>query len=137
MERRGLRASLIILGLIAALVVLPACGGSSGGGGSADKKNCPTTSTVAAQSGKVTVCGQDIKFDVKTITTPAGALEVTFINTGSIAHTFTIKTKDFDLDAGPGKSKTGTVQLEKGSYEFECTVQGHAAAGMKGTIEVS
>ena len=136
MERRGLRASLIILGLIAALVVLPACGGSSGGGDVA--KDCPpATTTRAAQNGKVTVCGRDIKFDVKTITTPAGSLEITFINAGSIAHTFTIKAKNFDLDAGPGSKKTGSVQLDKGSYEFECTVQGHAQAGMKGTIEVS
>jgi plastocyanin len=135
MERRGLRASLIVLGLLAALVVLPAC--SSGGGGDA-AKNCPPASdTRAAENGKVTVCGKDIKFDVKTITSPAGSLEVTFINTGSIAHTFTIKSKDFDLDAGPGKSKSGTVQLEKGSYQFICTVQGHEQAGMKGTIEVS
>ena len=32
------------------------------------------------------MCGKDIKFDVKTITTPAGSLEVKFVNAGSIVE---------------------------------------------------
>jgi uncharacterized cupredoxin-like copper-binding protein len=36
-----------------------------------------------------------------------------------------------------GKSATLTVTLKKGKkYPYLCTVPGHAAAGMKGTIKV-
>ena len=79
-----------------------------------------------------------IRFDVKNITAPAGPLEVTLINKGSIAHTFQIPDKNFEL-ATPKKNdtKTGSVTLEKGTYTFRCTISGHEAAGMKGKITVS
>ena len=40
------------------------------------------------------------------------------------------------LQANPGKSATATFTLAKGTYSFECTVSGHAQAGMKGTLVV-
>jgi uncharacterized cupredoxin-like copper-binding protein len=36
-----------------------------------------------------------------------------------------------------GGTKTLSVSLKPGTYTFECTVPGHAAAGMKGTLTVS
>ena len=37
----------------------------------------------------------------------------------------------------PARSATGTVTLAKGTYNFECTIPGHAAAGMKGKVVVA
>jgi plastocyanin len=130
MHRRWLGAILIAL-----VVPLAACGGGS----SKSSVPCPPAAdTRAAVGGKVTVCGFDIRFDVKTITAPAGPLTVTFVNKGSIAHTFVIDNPKFELSA-PSKnsSKTGTVTLAKGTYKFKCTVDSHDQAGMHGTIEVS
>jgi plastocyanin len=130
MQRRWLGAVLIAL-----VGMLAACGGGSG---SKSSVPCPPAAdTRAAVGGKVTVCGFDIHFDVKTITTPAGPLEITFVNKGSQAHTFTIDNPKLDLNASPGKSKTGSVTLAKGTYKFKCTVDSHDQAGMHGTIEVS
>jgi plastocyanin len=131
MQRRWLGAALI--GIIA---LLPACGG---GGGSGSSAPCaPAEDTRAAVGGRITICAFDIHFDVKNITSTAGPLEVTLINKGSIAHTFDIPDKNFEL-ATPKKNdtKTGTVTLEKGTYTFRCTISGHEAAGMKGKITVS
>jgi plastocyanin len=135
MKRRGLRPAGLGIALVAMLVVLPACGGGS----SKSAPPCPTASeTRAATNGEITVCAYDIRFDVKTITTAAGPLKVTFVNKGSIAHTFKVENTDFELKAaGHNDSQVGTVSLNKGSYKFECTISGHAAAGMRGTIEVS
>ena len=47
-------------------------------------------------------------------------------------HTFTIKDTDFELKAKAGETETGTVTLQKGTYTFECTIAGHAAAGYEG-----
>ena len=44
---------------------------------------------------------------------------------------------DMHLKANGGKTTSGTVTLAKGTYDFECTVPGHAAQGMKGTVVVS
>jgi plastocyanin len=89
-------------------------------------------------NGEVTVCAFDIRFDVKEITAPAGALKITLINKGSIRHTLTIDNPKLDL-VTPGKNDvdSGTVTLAKGEYKYECTEDSHAAAGMTGKIVVS
>jgi plastocyanin len=92
---------------------------------------------LGATDGKITVDAFDIHFDVGTIKTTAGPLEVTFTNKGSLEHTFKIEGTDLDLKANHGKAVTGTVNLTKGTYKYECTVDAHAQDGMKGEIEVS
>jgi uncharacterized cupredoxin-like copper-binding protein len=39
-------------------------------------------------------------------------------------------------NVGPGHTSKVTVTLKKGTYTFYCPVDGHKAAGMKGTIVV-
>jgi uncharacterized cupredoxin-like copper-binding protein len=58
------------------------------------------------------------------------------VNNGKLFHTLEIKGKTPELQANPGKSTTATFTLAKGTYSFECTVSGHAQAGMKGTLVV-
>jgi plastocyanin len=114
-----------------ALTGLGAC--SSGGGG----KPCPSkVDTKTATGGAITVCGSEIKYDVSTINAAPGPLKVTFRNGGTTYHTLKILGTAVDLKANPGQSQTGTATLSKGTYTFECTVPGHAAAGMKGKIVV-
>ena len=55
-------------------------------------------------------------------------------------HNFTIMKGSKVIGATPtfaGGAKALTVKLAAGTYTFECTVPGHAAAGMKGTLTVS
>jgi plastocyanin len=122
-----LRRSICSLAAVCALLALGACSSSS--------KSSEPTKTVT--NGKITIDAFDIHFDVGTIKTTAGPLQVTFTNKGALEHTFTIEGTDLDLKANAGKTDTGTVTLEKGTYKYECTVAGHAQQGMKGEIEVS
>ena len=125
-------STLLVLGAFA-LTGLAACGSSSGG----SAQNCPAkVDTKTATGGAITVCGSDIKYDVATIKAQPGPLKVTFVNGGSIYHTFKINNTSLDLKANSGKTESGTVTLSKGTYDFECTVPGHSSAGMKGTIVV-
>jgi plastocyanin len=122
----------IMLAVLAALSLagLGACGGGS-------KKSCPATvDTKTVTGGALTVCAADTRFDVHTIKAAPGPLTVTLVNDGGLVHTFTIKGTSLDLQTNPGKSATGRVTLAKGTHAFECTVAGHADAGMKGTIVV-
>jgi plastocyanin len=116
-----------LLVAICAVVALAACS-SSGKSGEPAK---------TVSNGKITVEAFDIHFDVGTISATAGPLQVTFVNKGALDHTFTIEGTSLDLKASAGQSKTGTVTLVKGTYNYKCTVDGHASAGMKGKIEVS
>jgi nitrite reductase (NO-forming) len=119
--------------LVLAALALGGLGACSSG----SSAKCPAkVATRTATAGAVKVCGSEIKFDVTTIKAQPGPLEVTFVNGGTAYHTLKIKNTSLELKANAGKTVSGTVTLAKGTYDFECTVAGHAAAGMKGTIEV-
>ena len=119
--------------LVLAALALTGLGACSGG----SKKSCPPkVDTKTVTGGAITVCGSDTRFDVATIKATPGALKVTLENDGAVYHTLAIKGTALDLKANAGKSATGTVTLAKGTYVFDCTVAGHAAAGMKGKVVV-
>jgi len=52
-----------------------------------------------------------------------------------LAHNFWINGQQTPL-ISPGKTATLTTTLTPGSANYLCTVPGHAAAGMKGTLTV-
>jgi plastocyanin len=127
----------LLIALALSVAILPACGG----GDSSSSPPCPPQADARdAQNGAVTVCAFDpFKFDVKTIKTPAGEVEITLINKGAQPHTLAIKDgPSFEVKT-PKRNDvdTGKVTLTAGQYDFECTIPGHAAGGMKGVIDVS
>jgi plastocyanin len=114
-----------------ASMALTACG-SSGGGSSSTTRD--------AVDGKIDVNAKDpYSFDVKTINAQPGPLTVTLHEKGSQTHTFTIPTEKFEIKVTPSSpTATGTVTLQSGkTYDFKCSYDGHAAAGMTGKIVVS
>lgn len=59
-------------------------------------------------------------------------------NTGRAFHDLSIPGLDLHLDARPGETTSTAVRVtESGTYEFTCTVPGHAAAGMRGELVVT
>jgi plastocyanin len=59
-------------------------------------------------------------------------------NGGSIFHTFTVRDLNFELEATGGQTASGAFRAERlGTYEFVCSVPGHAQSGMRGRIIVS
>jgi plastocyanin len=51
-------------------------------------------------------------------------------------HTFTIERLGVNLDVPVGGTRTVTFTAAAGTYKFICTIPGHAAAGMRGTLIV-
>jgi plastocyanin len=135
--RRGRTGTFVVprtLAVVAAIGLgglgLGACGGGS-------SKSCPAkVDTKTATGGEISVCAGDLHFDVNTIKAAPGPLKVTLVNDGAIYHTFKIVGTPLELKANAGKTATGTVTLANGTYKFECTVSGHAAAGMEGKVVV-
>jgi uncharacterized cupredoxin-like copper-binding protein len=59
-----------------------------------------------------------------------------FKNVGHVEHDFKINRQMTPLIA-PGKTVKLVVNFKKkGKYAYQCTVPGHAAAGMKGVFTV-
>ncbi|MCC6705076.1 MAG: FAD-dependent oxidoreductase [Thermomicrobiales bacterium] len=60
------------------------------------------------------------------------------LNNGVIPHDLAIQGTDFKTPlANPGETTKVLVNLEAGEYIYYCTVAGHRAAGMEGTLTVS
>ena len=88
-------------------------------------------------------------FKLSTKTVKHGIVTFTITNGGNVPHDFKICSKPTTAKADtcvgkktalivPGSSKKLTYTFAKaGSYEYLCTVAGHAIAGMKGLLKVT
>lgn len=150
--RRGRRA----LVTLAAALTLAACAptGSSGGmgagmGGDGMGGGMGRDSVVAggdeteapdaiAGAREVAVEAGDLYFEPDTIRIEAGEpVNITVDNVGKVFHDFTLTSLDVMIDVPAGEAATGGLTVtEPGEYAFECTVPGHAAGGMTGTLVV-
>ena len=88
-----------------------------------------------ASATAVTVTASEFKFKLSKTSVPHGSVTFTVVNKGKLAHDFKISGKKTAL-INPGKSAKLTVTLKAGKAAYLCTVAGHAAAGMKGTLTV-
>ncbi|MHB1242127.1 MAG: cupredoxin domain-containing protein [Gaiellaceae bacterium] len=58
-------------------------------------------------------------------------------NDGNLPHNFTVRGVGGTKDAQPGETKTVELTLKAGNYEIVCTIPGHEAQGMDGTLNVT
>jgi uncharacterized cupredoxin-like copper-binding protein len=84
----------------------------------------------------VTVTATEFHFKLSKTSVPHGAVTFTLKNAGKLGHDFKIGGKKTAV-IGPGKTAKLTVTLKAGKQAYSCTVPGHAAAGMKGTLKVT
>jgi uncharacterized cupredoxin-like copper-binding protein len=100
----------------------------------------PATTQAAASAPQISAdpSGQ-LSFTQTNVTAKAGKVTITFTNSSPIAHNLTIASPSGLVGATPtftGGTKTLTVTLKPGTYQFYCTVPGHRQAGMQGTLTV-
>jgi uncharacterized cupredoxin-like copper-binding protein len=105
------------------------------------RSDATVVSVIAGKSG--------FSFTLSKSTVPHGAITFKVKNAGSFPHSFKLCSSPSGGSANscagkgtpmiaPGGSATLTVTVaKKGSYEYLCTVPGHAAQGMKGILKVS
>jgi len=128
-----------ILVLAAAAVMLVAAG-------TAQARPNHAAATIAVTEGKPSEFG----FKLSTKTVAHGTVTFTVTNGGAIPHTFKVcskptKTAANTCGAGkttplmtPGQKATLKVTFAAaGTYEYLCTVAGHAAGGMKGLLKIT
>jgi uncharacterized cupredoxin-like copper-binding protein len=99
-------------------------GGGGGGGGSTVKLTADP--------------GGALKFDKTSLSAKAGKLTVVMDNPSQTPHAVEVEGKGLEkatktLTGGTAKV---TVDVKPGKYEFYCPVDGHKAAGMRGTLTV-
>jgi plastocyanin len=139
------------------VLAVTGCGSSSSTSSSASTSNSaptpssssPATSSTPAPApagagGQALSLSADpegqLKFNTTSLTAKAGKVSIAFANSAKIAHNVTLASSSgATLGATPtfeGGSKTLSVTLKAGTYKFYCSVPGHRAAGMEGTLTV-
>jgi nitrite reductase (NO-forming) len=125
--------------LLSGLILAIACTGGPARGGSGAK--APVEAPIAPDgSQQVTLRVDDnVRFDPPAILVKAGQpVKLTLENRGGSAHDFTLTaggSQPVKVVASGGQSATGTFTIDRpGTYEFVCSVPGHAMAGMRGTL---
>ena len=142
MKRMGLLTSAIVVG---AVLLSTACSGDAAGtrATATTTDSSPDSSPAAAapagvQAVTLTV-GNGMSFDPPSVTVRAGQpVELTLQNKGQVPHDFTLAdglSQPVKVTAMGGQTANATFIFEKpGTYSFECSMPGHAAAGMRGMI---
>jgi plastocyanin len=89
---------------------------------------------------KLTAAKNKLAYTVKTLKAKSGKVTIVMKNPSVLTHDVAIKGNGVKVKGkvvGRGGTSTVTVTLKPGKYEFYCTVPGHEAAGMKGTLIVT
>jgi len=99
----------------------------------------PTTQAPASGATEVNVVGTEFSFSPASISVKAGKkVKITFKNNGRAPHNLTLE------GLGIGTKTIGGGQIDvieftapsSGTYAFFCSVPGHRAAGMEGSLKV-
>ena len=123
---------------------------ASTGSGTSSATNATTSSSSAAAAGgggssSLAIAANSsgsLSYDKKTLSAKAGKVTITMTNMSPIGHNITIQqgTSGAVLGSTPtfqGGTKSVSLTLKAGTYTFYCSVPGHRAGGMVGTLTVS
>jgi plastocyanin len=94
---------------------------------------------IAAKGGTLTIPADPtggLAYTSDKATSPPGAIKFVSPNESPIQHNIALKGGATGPVVGSGGTSTFTATLKAGSYEFYCSVPGHEAGGMKGTLTV-
>jgi plastocyanin len=88
----------------------------------------------------LTASGTALAFNKKTLTAPRGRVQLVLNNNAPLPHNVSIRGKALAAKFGRTVTKGGvsrvTATVSPGKYTYFCSVGGHEAAGMKGTLTV-
>lgn len=98
-----------------------------------------TTASVVPGAREITVEAGDLWFRPQTVELRAGeTVNLTVSNAGRVFHDLTITDLAVRLDVEAGDTTTTAVSVDgPATYEFFCSVPGHAAGGMRGELIVN
>ena len=130
---------------VAALVAMAGCGGGQTGtpSGAGSTNSAPSTapSMATASGSSVAVTESEFSITLPSNTLNVGSYTFKVTNKGQFPHNLTIDGPGVQDKAtptlSPGSSGDVTVNLQKGTYEFYCSVDSHKDQGMDNKVQVS
>lgn len=128
-----------------ATIGLTACGSDSGSDKGTASTATRTSTTPSGGSPSALALAADpggaLRFNTTKLSAKAGTVVIAMRNPSDsgIPHAIAVEGNGVDKDGPsvqPGATSTVKVALKAGTYTFYCPVDGHRAAGMKGTLTV-
>jgi plastocyanin len=118
---------------LAAVALMAGCGG--------DDDDGPGRTVTVDSTATVRITADEYSFDPERIVLERGGpLTIELRNDGDLAHNLRLRRGDREVGGTPtfpgGRTESGRVQLQPGTYEMICTVGDHADLGMTGELEV-
>jgi plastocyanin len=119
--------------------------GTSASSGTSASATSSSAAAAGGGSGALTVAANpsgQLAYDKKSLSAKAGKVTITMTNMSPVGHNITIQqgTNGAVLGSTPtfqGGTKSVSLTLKAGTYTFFCSVPGHRAGGMVGTLKVS
>jgi plastocyanin len=138
---------------LVATVAFAGCGSSndnSSSSASSDTATTPAATTPAATTPASGGAGSGtlqlkadpsgaLKFDTTALSAKAGKVTLEMDNPSPVPHAIAVEGSGVDKKGNTvsqNAKSTVSVKLKAGTYTFYCPVDGHKAAGMKGTLTV-
>jgi plastocyanin len=114
------------------------CGGSSNSNSSSG--TAATTSAGGGGGNQLAISADpaQLKFNTSQLNATAGKVTITMTNPSQLQHDVAIKggVNVTGNVVGQGGKSVASAELKPGQYTFYCSVDGHEAAGMTGTLTV-
>jgi plastocyanin len=137
---------LLTFGVVCVLA-FAGCGGSDDESSTTEPASTGTTTTESSGGGgggggqELTLAADasQLKYDKSTLSASAGTVTITMDNPSPLSHNVAIEGNGVEEKGdvvGKGEKSTVSADLKAGTYTFYCSVDGHEAAGMKGTLTV-
>jgi plastocyanin len=134
------RSVAFLILLTTMVLALAACGG---GGGSATTGGGGGATTAASGGGGQTLAlaadpSGALKYDKSQLEATAGDITIDLTNDSPLPHDVAVEGNGVHetSDRVTGGKTSLTLNLKAGTYTFYCSVDGHRAAGMEGTLVV-
>lgn len=109
---------------------------------SAEAAGKPAEQTAPVPAGALRLAADptgQLKFDTSKLEAQAGKVSIAMTNRSTVTHDVSVEGRGVDehgkVVKGGGTS-TVSAELKPGRYTFYCSVAGHQAAGMEGTLTV-
>ncbi len=123
---------LLVVVALASLLLVAGCGGDG---------EETTTTTTATSAETFTISETDFALSPSAVTVDApGTYTFEATNDGGTDHALEIEGNGVEEETdtiAPGESASVTVDLQSGTYEMYCPIDGHRDQGMEGEITVS
>lgn len=136
-------ARLLGLALLALALAVAGCGGDDDGDEDAAPPPPPAATDGTGEGTRLENPADEsgaLRFQEDSLTAPAGEVTLVMENPSPVDHNIALEGNGVDEVGeivGQGETSEVTATVEPGEYTFYCSVPGHQAGGMEGTLTVT